>query len=104
MNHCWNFLGNAKVQVDVPRGPRLLPSAPFTLYVYCVNKGGLGFSLSKQVFDMQDIVLPVSNKNTVWLLLTLTGKLAAYLLSLSFTSIISWFCNIHSQSEAEYKT
>ena len=29
---------------------------------------------------LQWIVVPVSNKDTVWLLLTLTGKLVAYLL------------------------
>ena len=70
----------------LPRGPRLLPSAPFTLYVCCVIMGDLGSSLSKQPFDMQDIVEPVSNKDSVWLLLT--GNLAAYLLPLSLTSII----------------
>ena len=31
----------------VPRGPRLLPSAPFTLYVCFVIKGSLGSNLSK---------------------------------------------------------
>ena len=55
-----------KVQVVVPRGPRLLPSAPFTLYVHFVIKGGLGCSLSKHAFDMLETVEPVSNKDTIW--------------------------------------
>ena len=75
------------VRVAVPRGPRLLPSVPFTLYgCFVIN---LGSNLSKHVFIMQEIVTPVLNKNTIWLLLTLTGKLAAYLLLLSLISFIS---------------
>ena len=58
-------------------------------------------SLSKQVFEIQNIVAPVSNNDTVSLLLTLTWKLAAYLLSLSLTSTISCSCNSHSESQAE---
>ena len=73
----------------VTRGPRLLPSAPFTLYECFVINWGLGSNLSKHVSDMQEIVAPVLNKDIIWLLLTLTGKLATYLLLLSLTSIIS---------------
>ena len=68
-----------------------------------VTSGGLGSSLSKHAFDMQDIVAPVSNNDFVWLLLTLTGKLAAYLLLLSLTSIISRSLDSYSESEAESK-
>ena len=50
---------------------------------------------------MWDIVVPVSNNDTVWLLLTLTVKLAAYLLSLSLTSIILCSSDSHLESEAE---
>ena len=49
---------------------------------------------------MQEIVAPVLN-GTIWLLLTLTGKLAAYLLLLSLTSIISCTRDSHLESEAE---
>ena len=54
----------------------MLPSAPFTLYVHVAVNGELGSSLSKHAFDMWEIVAPLSNKDTVWLLI-LTGKLAA---------------------------
>ena len=84
----------------VPRGPRLLPSAPFTLYVNLVMNGGLGSNLSKHTFYMQGTVAPISIKDTIWLLLTLTGKLAAYLLSLSLTYIISCSLDSHLESKA----
>ena len=65
MNYCQNFLGNYKVHVVVSRRPRLLPSAPITFYVcVCVNVG-LGSSVLKHVFDMQEIVAPVSNSDIV---------------------------------------
>ena len=94
MNCCWNLLGNSKVQVVVTRGSTLLLSVPCILYVCCVVKGSLGSSLSKQVFEMQAIVAPISNRDTVWLLLTLTRKLAAYLLSLSLTSIVLFWMQL----------
>ena len=90
-----------KLQVVVPRGPRLLPSAQFTLYVCLVINRGLGSSLSKHVFGIQETVAPVSNEDTICLLLILTGKLAAYLLSLSLTPIILCSQDSHSESEAE---
>ena len=65
INFYWIFLGNSRVQVAVPRGPKQLPSAPLTLYVHCVINGGLGSSLSKHAFDMQEIVAPVLNNDTV---------------------------------------
>ena len=46
-------------------GPRLLPSMPLTLYVCFVTGGGLGSSLSKHAFDMQDIVAALSNNDIV---------------------------------------
>ena len=95
-------MGNSRVQV-APREPKLFLSEPFTLYVCCVIKGGLGSNLSKHDLDMKDVVALVSNRDTVWLLLTLTGKLTAYLLSLSFISIILWFCASHLESEAQSK-
>ena len=101
VNCCWNFLGNSKVQVVVPRGLRLLPLAPLTLYVcVCVNVG-FGSSLSKHVFDIQEMVVPVSNKDIVLLLLTVTGKFAAYFVLLNFSSIIPFSCVSHSESEEE---
>ena len=101
MSYCWNFLGNSRVQVVVPRGPRLLPLAPLTLYIcVCVNVG-LGSSLSKHLFDIQEIVAPVSNKDIVLLLLTVTGKFAAYFVLLNLTSIISFSFDRHSKSKEE---
>ena len=64
----------------VPRGPRLLPSTPCTLYGCFAISRGLELSLSKHDFYMQEIVAPVSNRDTSWLLLTFTGKIEAYLL------------------------
>ena len=87
MNYSWNFLGNSKV----PRGPKILLSAPFSLCAYFVINRGLKYSWSKHAFDMQEIVAPVSNNDTIWLLLTLTGKLAEYLLSMNLASIIACF-------------
>ena len=37
--------------------------------------GAYGTIMSKHAFDLQEIVAPVSNKDTVLLLLILTGKL-----------------------------
>ena len=74
MNCCWNFLGNSIVHVVVARGPRLL-LVPFTLYVYvCINVS-LASSLSKHTFDIQEMVVPVSNKDMVLFLLISTGYL-----------------------------
>ena len=77
-NCCLNFLGNSRVHVVVPQGPRLLPLASFTLYIYvCINVG-LGSSLSKHAFDIQEMVVPVSNKDMALFLLIITGKFVAY--------------------------
>ena len=88
MNCCWNFLGNSRVQVVVPRGLRLLPSASLTLYICVCGDVGLGSILSKHVFDIQEMAEPVSNKNIVLLLLIVTGKFAAYFVLLTLYSII----------------
>ena len=45
----------------------------------------MGSNLSKHAFDMQEIVAPVLNKDIVQLLVIVTGKLAAYLVSLNLT-------------------
>ena len=101
MNCSWNFLGNLKVQVVVLRGSRLLSLAPLTLYVYvCVNVG-FGSSLSKHVFDIQEMVAPVSNKDMILLLVTVTGKFATYFVVLNFTSLISFSFVSHSESKEE---
>ena len=47
----------------VPRGLRLLLSAPFALYVCVSASGVLGSSLSNHAFDMQEIMALVSNKD-----------------------------------------
>ena len=85
----------------MPSRLRLMPLAPFTLYVCVCVSVGLGSSLSKQAFDIQEMVVPVSNKDTVLLLLIVTGKLVAYFLLLNLTSIISFSHDSHSESEEE---
>ena len=45
---------------------------------------------------------PVSNKDTIWLLLALTGKLSSYLLLPSLTFTILWFQDSHLESRAEF--
>ena len=49
----------------IPIGPRLFPSASFTLYVFVCTTVGLGCSLSKHAFDIQEVVAPVSNRDIV---------------------------------------
>ena len=65
MNCCWNFLENSRAQVVVLRGPRLLPLAPFTWHVCVSFSIGLGYSFSRHAFDIQEMVVPVSNKDNV---------------------------------------
>ena len=99
MNYCWNFVGNSRVHVVVPRGPRLLPLPPFTLYMLAWTNSGSGCNLLKHTFDTQDMVASVSNREMALLLLVITGKFAAYFILLNLTSIIS---SVHdSQSELE---
>ena len=57
--------------------------------------------MSKYAIDMQEMRASVLKKYTIRLLLTLTGKVAAYLLSLSLTAIILCSCDSHLESEAE---
>ena len=97
MNCCWNFLGNSRVHVVVPWRPRLLPLAPFTLYV--CGSVGLGSSLSKHAFDIQEMVVPVSNKDMVLFLLIVTVRFTAYFVLFNLTSIISSSHDSHSESE-----
>ena len=85
----------------VPRGLRLLLSAPLTLYMCVCFSVGLGSSLSKHDFDIQEMVVPVSNKDIVLLLLIVTGKFAAYFMLVNLTSIILFSLDSHSESEEE---
>ena len=85
----------------IPIRPRLLPSAPFTLYVCVCTNAGFGCSLLKHAFDIQEIVAPVSNREMMLFLLIVTGKFAAYFILLILTSIISSACNSHSESDGE---
>ena len=41
----WNFIGNSRVHVVVPIGPRLFLLAPFTLYIFVCTNVGLVCSL-----------------------------------------------------------
>ena len=68
----------------------------------CTNVG-FGCILSKYAFDIQDMVAPVSNKEMVLFLLTVTGKFAIYFMLLNFTSIISSAHYSHSESDEESK-
>ena len=80
---------------------RLLPLAPLTLYVCVCVSVGLGSSLSKHVFDIQEMVAPLSNKDIVLMLLIVTGKFAVYFVLFNFSSIISLSFDSHSQSKEE---
>ena len=82
-------------------GPRLLPLAQFTLYIFVCTNVGLGCSLSKHTFDIQEIVAPVSNREMMFFLLIVTGKFAAYFILLSLTSVIKSACISHSESDEE---
>ena len=101
MNCCWDFWGNSRVYKVVLKGPRLLLLEPFTLYVCVWTNAGLGCSLSKHAFDMQEMVAPVSNREMVLLLLIVTGKFAAYFMFLNLTLIILSACDSQSESEEE---
>ena len=65
-----------------------LPSVMLPVVTYmcvCVSVG-LGSSLSKHDFDIQEMVAPVSKKDIVSLLLIVTVKFAAYFVLLNLTS------------------
>ena len=73
--------------------------APITLYVcVCINVG-FGPSFSKHAYDIQEMVVPVSNKGMVLFLLIVTGKFAAYFILLIFTSISLSVHDNHSESK-----
>ena len=76
-------------------------SAPFTLYVCVCSNVGLGSSLSKHAFDIQEMIVPVSNKDMALFLLIVTGKFAAYFIFLNLTSIISSGHDTHSKPKEE---
>ena len=66
----------------------------------CIDTG-LGSNLSKHVFYILEMVVPVSNREMVILLLIVTGKFAAYFILLSLTSMILSAHHSHSESEEE---
>ena len=78
-----------------------MPLTPFTLYVCVCISVGLGSSLSEHAFDIQEMVAPVSNKDMVLFLLTVTGKFAAYFISLNLTSIILSTHDSHFECKEE---
>ena len=101
--NCWNFGGNYRVHVVILLGPRLLPMASFTLYVCVCTNVGLGCSLSKHAFHIQEIVASVAKREMVLFLLILTGKFAAYVMLLNWTSIMSSAHDSHSERDEESK-
>ena len=103
INCCLNLGGNSRVHVVILIGPRLLPLALFTLYVSVCTNVGFGCSLSKQAFDIEEIVAPVSNRDMALFLLIVTGQFAAYFMLLNLTSIVSSACDSHSESDEESK-
>ena len=94
-------MGNSRVHVVIPIGPRLFPLAPFTLYIFFWTNVGLGCNLSTHAFDIQEIVAHVSNRDIALFLLIVTGKFAAYFMLPNLTSIISSFHDNHSESDEE---
>ena len=89
------------MHVVIPIEPRLFPLASFTLYVLVCTNVGLGCSLLKDAFGIQDMVAPVSNRDTGLFLLIVTGKFAAYFMLLNLTSIISSAHDSHSEYDEE---
>ena len=59
--------------------------------------------MSKHTFDKQEMVVPVSNKDTVLVLSIVTGKFVAYFVLLNLTLIISFSFDIHSKSKEELR-
>ena len=57
--------------------------------------------MSKHVFDIQEMVAPMSNKDMVLFLLIITGKFATYFVLLNLTSIILSVHDSHSESKEE---
>ena len=55
------------------KGTKTVAITPLTLYVCVCVSYGLGSSLSKHAFHIQEMVAPVSNKDVVSLLLIVTG-------------------------------
>ena len=101
MNCCQNFLGDSRVHVVIPIGPRQFPLAPFTLYIFVCTNIGFGFSLLKHTLDIHEIVAPVSNRDIVLFSLIVTGKFVAYFRLLNLTSIISSVHDSHSESDKQ---
>ena len=99
MNCYWNFLENLRVHVVIPRQPKLLLLAPFTLHVCICTNATLDCSLSKHALDIQKMVAPVSNRERVLFLLIMTRNFAAYFILLSLILIISTAHDSHSESE-----
>ena len=62
---------------------------------------GLVVICQKILFDIQEMIAPVSNREMVLLSLIVTGKFVAHFILLNLTSIISSAHNSHSGSEEE---
>ena len=66
----------------------------------CVSLG-LGSTLSKHAFDIQEMVVPESNRHIVSLSLIVTGKSVVYFVLLNLTSVSLFSLDSHSESEDE---
>ena len=95
------FWGEFQSTDSCAKGTETVAISTFTLYLYVSFSVGLGFSLSKDASDIQEIVAPVSNKGIVLLLLIVAVKVVAYFVLLNLTSIISFSYDSHSESKEE---
>ena len=94
------FLGEFQSTGSCAKGTETFAIGTIDFYVcVCVNVG-LGSSLSKHVSDIQEIIVPVSNKDIV-LLLTVIRKGAVYFVLFNLTSIILFSFDSHSESKEE---
>ena len=85
----------------IPIGPRLVPSAPFTLYIFVCTNVDLGCSLLKHASDIHEIVVLVSNRDIMLFLLIVMGKFMAYFMLLNLTLIILSVHDSHPESDEE---
>ena len=88
------------LQLAVWRGPRLFLSMLFTLYEYFVINRDLGPTCQNMISTCRRLIY-LYEKWDCSILLTFTGKLAAYLLLLSLTFITSCSLDSHLESKLE---
>ena len=95
------FPGEFQSTGSCAKGTETVAISIITLYIYVNDSVGLGSSFSKHAFDIKEMVMHMSNKDTVLLLLILTRKCVAYFVLLNLISIILFSHDSHSKSDKE---